>query len=142
MKIIRKISLVVTFIMISFCSCELLDKEFDYIQVTVDLVVYVSDVESHEYIEGESVKMLIQKDGGEKVDGVGTTGSDGKTQTTGIFKLYREQPIVASAYVVGDPDSYKEKTLTWETVDSNAGKPEKNGLRTYRWLVTISLVSN
>jgi len=141
MKAIRKISLVIICMMISFSSCELLDKELNYIQVTVDLFVYVRDVDSQEYIEGESVKMLIQKDGGEKIDGVGTTGSDGKTQATGIFRLYREQPIVASAYVVGDPDSYRAKTLTWETVDLNASKPDKNGLRTYEWLVAISLVS-
>ena len=49
---------------------------------------------------------------------------------------------LASAYVVGEPDSYLAKTLTWETVDTNAGAPDKNGLRTYNWLVVISLVSN
>jgi len=141
MKAKRKISLVIICMMISFSSCELLDKELNYISVTVDFWVYVYH-KAGGYYENASVKMLIQKDGGEKIDGVGTTSSDGKTQAKGTFRLYREQPIVVSAYVVGEPDSYKASTLTWETVERNAGKPDKNGLRTYEWWVTLSLKYN
>ena len=138
MKAIRRTSLVIVLLMISFCSCELLDKELNYILVTVDLWVRVYDNEG-KYVEGASVNMLIQKDGGEKVEGIGTTGSDGLTSATGVFKLYREQPIEVKAWLVGKPESYKYEKLKWETVEKDASDPDKNGLRTYPYYPTLVL---
>lgn len=138
MKVIRKISVTVIFIMISFCSCELLDKELNYISVKVDLWVYVTDKDGKK-INGASVNMVMIKDGGEKIEGIGTTDDQGLTQAIGVFKLYREQPIEVRAWVLEKPESVKTGTLEWTTAEIGASKPDKDGVRTFTWWATLNL---
>ncbi len=140
MKAKGKISLFVFILLFSLCRCEMLENETNYILVTVDLGVYVLDWRSGptKPAVGISVNMFIQKAGGEKVEGTGTTGSDGMTSIVGTFKLYKEQPIEAGARLVDKPDVIKWQTISWEAVEKQATEPDDEGLRTYHWHPLLS----
>jgi hypothetical protein len=142
MKTLRKIYLAIFFIVILLCRCEEIDKNFNYVLVTVALDVAVfNDRNEQKPVVGESVSMLIQKAGGEKVEGIGTLGSGGITSISGTFKLFKEQPIVVSAFLVSNSEKSSSGTLTWEQVDLMA-TDQKDGPRTYSWTPTLEIYLN
>jgi hypothetical protein len=115
------------------------EKLFNYVMVTVNLTAVVHEGEHDgNPLSDEEVRLLIVKDGGERIDEIGVTDADGTTSALATFKLYKEQPIEACISLVALPDVYRCETITWQVVD--AGATESGGERNYNWDLTLSLV--
>jgi hypothetical protein len=110
-----------------FLNCDELEKNFNYIEVTVTGIaqVVVFDTEKNTMymdkpVAGEPVEMKLVKAGGERVEETGITGADGKTSITAKFNLYKEQPIEFVGKPVNYPEQVASVNLTWEEVDKTA----------------------
>lgn len=111
--------LICILISFSFLSCEEVEKNFDYIQVTVTGSVVAVRLEDNtlimdEFVSAIPVDMALVKAGGERFQEIGTTGNDGTTSITTVFNLYKEQPIEFIARLVNHPEQIKSQKLTWE----------------------------
>jgi len=105
-------------------GCEEVLEDFDYVVVNVTGTVYVAEYDFNtgewgEVIEGEVVEMSLIKDGGERVDGTGTTGGGvGQTTIHGTFNLYNKQPIDFKAKLVSNPAIMGSDRVSWDYVNA------------------------
>ena len=120
----KGILLVVIILAISF-ACEK-NEEFDYIEVNVigEVKVINPILENGAWggiVGGELVKMSLIKDGGERVDYIGTTRSNtGETTIQAVFNLYKEQSIEFEAKLVNHPEIFDYTGTRWKDVDRAA----------------------
>jgi hypothetical protein len=91
------------------------------------------------FFGGQSVRVIVQKAGGEKIVEIVTTDGGGISQVVATFNLYREQPIVATGCYINYSECF-ESTLTWEVADAYAEKPEDNSPRKYLWQAFLILI--
>lgn len=124
--------IVYVLVLLLLFSCEEVEKNFNYIEVTITGEATVVKMEDNVLlldhgIAGEPVEMTLVKAGGERVDDTGITGTEGQTSITAKFNLYKEQPIEFIAKPVNYPDKIQSIKFTWDEAESIAisaeGKP-------------------
>jgi len=139
----KLLSIGFTFVFVSlfFSGCEEVEdfigsgtESQNYIVVTVNAEVCVMNETLQTPVESEIIFISIVKAGGERFEGNPSTDSGGCTSAHTTFNLYKEQPIVATAYPVNHPGLIQKKTLPWEVVQS--GSVEK----AYTWDVYFAFV--
>ena len=118
---------------ILFPRCEEVKENFNYVVVTVTGIVTFSITDagnSTSYISGQPIEMSLIKAGGERINEVGVTGKDGRTSITGVFNVYKEQPVEFKAKSVNYPSHYNSCKTSWDFIDMNAENNE-TGPRTF-----------
>lgn len=129
-----------------FFSCDIVDEYFNYVVVTVHATVQITFDENNDgfpesVLKNEAVELSLVKDGGERVEETGITdNNNAETSITGVFNLYKEQPIVFTAKPVNYPTLIKKETLSWETVDKWAEGDGKKEPRTYKWTTGFGIM--
>ena len=118
--------------LVLLAGCEEVMEDFGYVIVTVTGTVHVAEYDFDagkwgDAIEGEVVEMSLIKDGGERVEGTGTTGGGvGQTTIHGSFNLYNKQPIDFKAKLVNNPTVMGSDQATWDYVNQNRRYGGKN----------------
>ena len=84
--------------------------------------------------------MSLIKDGGERIEGTGSTGNTGATTIQGVFELYNQQSIAFAAKLVDFPEISNTVILDWNTVAKSATgdgikEPKKFSTRLENFLV-------
>jgi len=140
-KKILSIGFIFVFISLFFSGCEEVEEVIgpgtesqNYIVVTVNAEICIINDTHQTPVESQQVYIEIVKAGGERFEGEPITGSDGCTTAHASFNLYKEQPIVATAYPYSYSAMYQQKTLPWEVVKSQAND------NAYTWNVYFAFV--
>ncbi|MDG6218635.1 MAG: hypothetical protein QCI00_04250 [Candidatus Thermoplasmatota archaeon] len=115
--------IVFSFLMVGFSGCEELEEsDPNYIVTTVTANInseyFITETEGYPNV-GVNVRVQIIKAGGERIDEIVSTDSNGWTSATATFKVYKEQPIEIIANLVDYPSVHDSDKITWEEIKIN-----------------------
>ncbi len=114
-----------------FPGCEEVEENFNYVVVTVTGRAHIwwnKDEKVSIDLSDQPIEMSIIKAGGERVDDIGVSGSNGITTLTAVFNVYKEQPVEFKAKSVNYPTHYGSDKVYWDYIDKNAEKTEPRTL--------------
>jgi len=112
------IGIIVLFVLVGLSGCVIEDEKADYIKVTVTLTggFWKSTnniMRPHEPVSGVELKLMMVKDGGERMEFYRTTDEGGETSAcTHTFNVYKEQPVELTASLFSEvPAELKNYTI-------------------------------